>query len=313
MPRSIVPALLVGFLGLGVSLLGCRHTESPSNLYAPHLAYRPFDCGPDLSREQILEIARRTAFPESDQSPEATFEDFELTIWEEDCEYVFFAVLREPLAVEPVQLTIDRFGRVTSFAQCCWLGSCPELCFEDTKELTLTSLRPECHIQQQAADAAFHFPWSAWLMCDEGEAHLITHPLNLLGKVEIRSEGQALEFLRFFSSPQNHRMFSLGGLFELNTSADYWGQDLVEVLGLGDRFHSPTITSAEVEGFCHDAGGIPTPCMLTDYTIERFIISGDAVYQVREQVTDQGLYRLSDMKLVLNDLGQFGPLYRYSS
>ena len=70
----------------------------------------------------------------------------------------------------------------------------------------------------------------------------MTHPLNLLGKVNIETPAQALEFVRFFSSGQSCEMFDLEGLLDIraDTAVEDWGQDFIARTGLGDIFHEPT-------------------------------------------------------------------------
>lgn len=315
MPRQMIRrSLCVGLL-VGNLVLGCQHSslsvEPPPDL-GPSFPLHLVSCGPSLTRDQILSIAERASFPKLHRTPAEAFRDFDISIYEDGCNYVFVASTHEPLAVEPISLTIDRFGRVVSPFECCWLGTCPWWCSDPPKELPLSSLSTGCHVVPRTSDPGSHSPFDAWLSCDGAPATLITNPLNLLGKVKIRSEAQALEFVRFFSSPQNHDMFGLGRFIELTTSQDYWGQNLVHLLRLDREFFRPLVDSVDVNGFCRDRAGIPSPCTLKQYSVRRLVILGDGVYEIQERVTAEGFYQLDSVRLVLDHLGRFGPFFQYA-
>ena len=54
---------------------------------------------------------------------------------------------------------------------------------ESTSEkLELASLRSECSLTKEWVGSVYQLPWGAWLECG-GEPMLVTHPLNLIGKV----------------------------------------------------------------------------------------------------------------------------------
>jgi len=189
----------------------------------------------------------------------------------------------------------------------------------DTKEiatkqqpqaLTLPPLRKECKVERQWVGAVFQLPWAAWLTCDPGEAMLITDPLNLLGKVHIDSSGDALAFVRFFSSPDNYEMFHLDGMVEVMTGDDFWGLNLVQETGIENRFHAPTVSGRSVEGVCYDKNGTFRECAQTEYTIHRFVVLYDNnLYEVQETVTEDGFYTLCAKELVVKDLSRLGIMH----
>jgi hypothetical protein len=139
---------------------------------------------------------------------------------------------------------------------------------------------------------------------------LVTHPRNLLGKVRIRSKEEAIEFVRFFSSPYRHEMFDLDGLFEVTSSEEDWGQNIIKLTGLGDRFHPPDVTPRTHEGFCYDREGTFHECTITEYSIRRLAAFYDNnLYAVHEVVTSDGFYTLNSKELLLDDLSRFGLLH----
>jgi len=181
---------------------------------------------------------------------------------------------------------------------------------QEPQALTLPPLRKECKLERQWVGAVFQLPWGAWLSCNNGEAMLITGPLNLLGKVHIDSSGDALAFVRFFSSPGNYEMFDLDGMVEVTTADDFWGLNLVQETGLEDRFHAPTVSGRSVEGFCYDKNGVFRECTQTEYTIHRFVaLYDDNIYKVQETVTEDGFYTLCSKELVVKDLSRFGIMH----
>lgn len=178
------------------------------------------------------------------------------------------------------------------------------------EHLSLSSLRPACRLERQWIGSVFDLPWGVWLRCDEGEPTLVTHPRNLLGKVQIESTDQALEFVRFFTSPYRHEMFDLDGSLEITASEDDWGQNILKLLPLKEKFHAPRVTSRSGQGLCVGPAGDVSPCDRTEYSIERIVVQYDNnVYEVLETVTEDGFYTLCSQRLILEDLSQFGLLH----
>lgn len=261
-------------------------------------------CGPSLSPREILGTACEALEIPSER---ALRREYEVSIEEKGCNYVFFAQRRDPVAVEPIRLVIDRTGRIINPPTCWWLGdlgNCPFPFGGDSLELG--PLVSDCIVQKSWSGLS-ELPDAAWLVCGKGQPVLLTSPLNLLGKVQIRTAVQALQFVRFFSSPATHQLFPLGGMLELSASDDSPTREIADVLQDQARFHEPRIQSQTRNSFCVDSHARQVPCTRTTYTIERLAVFYDgSVYDLTEKVGEDGSYRLVTKSLVLEDVARFG-------
>lgn len=261
-------------------------------------------CGPSLSPPDILATALKALEIPSER---ALRRDYEVSIEAQGCNYVFFAQRRDPVAVEPIRLVIDRTARIVNPPTCWWLGdlgNCPFPFGGDS--IKLSPLVSDCTVQKSWSGLA-QLPAAAWLVCGKGKPMLLTGPLNLLGKVQIRSAVQALQFIRFFSSPATHQLFSLDGMLELSASDDSPTRKLADILQDQGRFHEPRIRRQTRNSFCVDSHARQIPCTRTTYTIERLAVFYDgSVYDLTETVGEDGAYRLVTKDLVLEDVARFG-------
>ena len=293
-------ALILGTaVGCASSLPGVNLDRASSTTGRPVL-----DCGPPLSREEIYNALLRILELPSRESLLATSR---VSIETNDCEYAIIIEDHDQVAGEPLYFSIDRAGKVTNPPACMWLGDLGNCSIpREAAPLPLSSLKEGCRIEKSwiGLDS---LPWGAWLFCGEGQPVLIVEPLSLLGKVEIGSEEQALEFIRFFSSPPNHELFRLNGLAEFSTDPGYWGQNIVQVLGLGAEFHLPKITTTTSNRLCIDEQAAQRTCTLTTFAIRRVAVFFDGnVYDVLEELTEDGSYELREKQLLVRQISRFG-------
>ncbi len=155
-------------------------------------------------------------------------------------------------------------------------------------------------------------PWGAWLECG-GRPVLLAHPWNLLGKVDIRTSEQALEYVRFFSSGETYQLFQLDGLIEIRpeTSEDDWGQDLVQLLKLGTSFHPPKIRETTETVSCFDERGRESRCERKVFFVNRIVLLFDQnVYEIEEAVRQDGFYSVPSKRLLIKDVERFGIIHQ---
>jgi hypothetical protein len=96
-------------------------------------AREPEQCGPELPREVITELAEEAIRALGDD-PAILRTNYLVSIESKDCEYVFTATPQGLGAVEGIAIRIDRSGKVKTFPWCCPLDDCPELCSSDTTQ-----------------------------------------------------------------------------------------------------------------------------------------------------------------------------------
>lgn len=268
-------------------------------------------CGPPLSREQLLGIlVDLLEVP----SKEQLLHDYEVSIEPQDCQSSVLLTLREPLAVEPLFFVIDSSGRVTNPPACWWLGDKANCKLElEGEPLSLGPLRSDCQIQK-AWIGAEHLPWAAWLTCDGQDPRPLTHPLDLLGRVDIQDQDGALEVLRFFSSPSNCQLFPLNGMVDITLAAGPWKEKLLPELRDRGLFHQPQVHARSENAFCFSETGERYTCTRTIYVVRRLAAFYDGnVYDVVEELTEDGLYSLVSKELVLHDIGSLGVQHQPAS
>jgi len=115
-------ALIIGLLSAaGLQMTAC--TGAPRH----RGSFGQLECGPELSEETILRIARE-AIQAIGGDPAKLARGHDIEILEDGCDYVLSAVPVGTGAIEGISMRISREGLVESFPWCCPLGSCPDLC-----------------------------------------------------------------------------------------------------------------------------------------------------------------------------------------
>lgn len=120
-------AFLVATLLFGQCFCGCQHSglDGAVGMEPEPAVEHSADCGPGLSREEVVAVARQAMeFLWTDSS----LEGFDVRIEPAGCDYHFFAIRKGTEAAEDIFFSIDRSGRVKSAPECWWLGelgNCP--------------------------------------------------------------------------------------------------------------------------------------------------------------------------------------------
>jgi hypothetical protein len=168
---------------------------------------------------------------------------------------------------------------------------------------TLTTLQKGCAIEREWLGLVPALPAGLWLRCGESGV-LLAHPRNLIGKVNIETAEEALEFVRYFSSPDTYAFFELGGMVELVSSRSARAAK-------GQRFNivehdlfERHLTSA-VARFAGDLewtgeGESARVCRrCRSFEITRSVIFPDQrVYEITETVFQNGFYSLAEKRLI---------------
>lgn len=110
---SMMRACLIAAVLLFPCGLGCTHSGSDAS--TADLG----DCGADLSREEIIVVARKAM---ESLWGDSSLEDFDVRIEPAGCDYHFFAIRKGTEAAEDIFFSIDRSGHVNSAPECWWLG-----------------------------------------------------------------------------------------------------------------------------------------------------------------------------------------------
>ena len=135
-----------------------------------------------------------------------------------------------------------------------------------------------------------------WLTCD-GVRFLVVRPENLLGKVRVRSASQALEFVRFFSSRTTFGALHTGGCVEI---AD--GPQRASLYAAEPRLFSKHLRPPRVESY----GSLTSP----EFVVVRSLVCPDqSVYEVTEQIGDDGMYFLTGKRRVLKSAKTVGVMH----
>lgn len=129
---------------------------------------------------------------------------------------------------------------------------------------------------------------AAWLNCGCGD-FLVNNPLNLVRRVKISSAERALEYVRFFTSPETYSLFDLNGMVEI-FPGKVSAESPLNIVAK-DRFmrccHEATVESAAaVLG-------------LRVFYLKRTVVLIDQlVYEIVEEVREDGYYEELSRKRV---------------
>ena len=135
-----------------------------------------------------------------------------------------------------------------------------------------------------------------WLTCQQVRM-LVVHPDNLLGKVDIKTPEQALEFVRFFSS--------------IVTFPVLHGRGCVEIMGESSDglFYrlDPAVFKRRFLAPVSEATGSEKA---KDFTISRVVVCADqGVYQLEEQLAPDGMSFETSRKRLLKSAGSLGIVH----
>jgi hypothetical protein len=169
--------------------------------------------------------------------------------------------------------------------------------------LPLSTLVSECHLARAQVYRFGALQAAAVLDCG-CRPHVITSPVSLEGLVEISTPETALEFVRFFSSTDTYDLFQLSGMVEIAGFGDLTrtkdGRLLVDDKfkpTFGHQFRAPVVVAETQFGERR-------------FRIQRVIVSTDGrVYELDEYVSQAGVYRILNRKLLLRNAATIGILH----
>jgi hypothetical protein len=164
------------------------------------------------------------------------------------------------------------------------------------RSLSLSSLDASCHIELLATPSSAWDLRSAFLNC-RGQRFLIVSPQNFYGKVNIKTEAQALEYVRLFSGAESYRYFDLGGMVELfpgkvDENADF---NVVHEELFSTVLVRPSVKRARDSS------------RTTVFVIQRTVVFLDqSVCEVTEEVGQDGSYHLANKRILITDAAKIG-------
>jgi hypothetical protein len=166
----------------------------------------------------------------------------------------------------------------------------------NSTKVPLESLKPGCRIEVRPTGGGHAASVGAWLLCNQEERGLLlTHPLNLVGHVEIATSAQALEHVRLFSSNVWHSLFP-----ELK---------IVEVLpGESDGIY--ILQAAKFQKCCREAtvSELQGADRKKRFQINRTAVSLQDInlYEITETLSESGYYEMVSQRLLFKDATKLG-------
>jgi hypothetical protein len=176
--------------------------------------------------------------------------------------------------------------------------------------LPLRSLKPGCALHKRWVGAVPALLWGVFLECGRSSV-LVTHPLNLLRQVRIRTSDEALEYVRFFSNADSYDLFQLRSMVEVFP----WR-------GLGDkRFNEldePAFASHFQRATAKALESTAPPrttredgcCRGRQFEIKRVVLLPDqSIRQMVEIVFEDGYYSVASQDILIKDASSIGLQY----
>jgi hypothetical protein len=178
---------------------------------------------------------------------------------------------------------------------------------ETVESYHLSSLLPGCSLDKRWIGLFQIKPEAMFLTCD-GVSTLVTDPNNFTGHVRITTPAQALEYVRFFSSPDTYEVFELKGMVELVPGKVTEDSPFNVV---DERIFAKSLRMPAVEA------QKPDPCRPTlellcgaSFHVTRDVVMPDRkIYRVIEHVYESGLYTNTWRKLLYRDAEKLGVYY----
>ncbi len=183
---------------------------------------------------------------------------------------------------------------------------------EIATELTLSSLKDDCKVKNNWLGAIPDRPWGAWLNCGTTSI-LMTHPLNLLGKVDIQTPDQALEYVRFFTSANSFSFFRLNGMVEILPGATNEESEFntMETDEFKKHFQEASVKDISPGNLRFLPGDDEESVRQgKEYIVTRIVIFPDnRVYRIVETVLQDGWYNIVSKNLLFKDARKVGLDY----
>jgi hypothetical protein len=168
----------------------------------------------------------------------------------------------------------------------------------------LSSLDAGCRLRDQYVGLPGVLREALVMRCGNAE-FVVREPDNMIGHVHIRTPAQALEFVRFFSSPDSYGYFSLGGMVEVVPSTDEGEFNGVPPAVFARYFKPASVT--EHDSSCRFDGALDCGRC---FEIERPVVLLDKrVLEFGQWVCESGLTLDLERKVVIENAETIGILH----
>jgi hypothetical protein len=168
----------------------------------------------------------------------------------------------------------------------------------------LSSLDPGCSLRGQYIGLPGVLREELVLQCGRAE-FVVREPDNMIGHVHITTPAQALEFVRFFSSPESYEFFALGGMVEIVSSKEVVAFNEISPAVFERYFKPPTVT--EHDSKCRWDGDLDCGRC---FAIERpVVLLDERVLELGQEVCENGLTYELEKKVVIENAEAIGILH----
>jgi hypothetical protein len=166
------------------------------------------------------------------------------------------------------------------------------------ERLELRTLSKECRLERSWFGVVQSAPHAVWLVCG-GQRFFVTGPNSLVSHVRLSTPGDALEFVRFFTSAD--RGVRPGGMIEIVPGGD----DDPRLGTVPKKQFDEHFSAASVEDL-----GRSKISKLRSFAARRpvFLPSGEAA-EVLEIVREDGYYEIESQTTILKDASPLGLIY----
>lgn len=176
-----------------------------------------------------------------------------------------------------------------------------------SRTLPLTSI-VDCSLRTKWIGIWPLMPQGVMLTCQQSE-FLVLQPNNLVGHVRIDTPHDALEYVRFFTSPDTYEFFDLEGMVEVIEGDPAAADATFNVVSPGLFRKHFTRAAVRKVGDHPCKQGVTLACG-NEYEIKRVVVLADQrVYEVVETVFESGFYALNSKRILLKDAAKVGILH----
>jgi len=175
--------------------------------------------------------------------------------------------------------------------------------FAEDVDLPLSSLNSGCSIRTQWIGLVRLVPRVAVLQCG-GESFIVRTPASLIGHVKIDTPEKALEFVRFFTSPDRYVLFDTGSLVEVVPGDP--GSAFNVRPRLFRKYLQPPAVKEEDNPYTPE---LPFLCG-HHFEVTRSLAAVDNhVYLVTESVYESGVYAVTRKKSIVKNAESIGVFH----
>jgi hypothetical protein len=167
----------------------------------------------------------------------------------------------------------------------------------------LSFLDPRCSLRAQYV--GFGSTREILIMRCGNAEFVVRDPNNFVGHVRITTTQEALEYLRFFSSPETYGLFELGGMVEIVPSKNPEGFNEIDPATFNRYFKESSVKVYDTK--CRWSGDLECPRC---FTVERPVVFLDErVLELTQEVCENGYTHTVGNVLVLQNAESIGILH----